>query len=204
VRPVDYDPAMAEFDAYALDCRVHGQIELGEGRLSDQLAHIQELVVRDARLEDLSDGHHVELPELTIDRAELCAVVASEPRGDRSRRLHTWTTRVVVEVGPYLVHGRVHGRAGSTPLGLSLQRQPWVPLTDATVEYHCGADVVVEEMATLLINREVMRSYRAVDELGVAPPTALRWSPQTPAGPGAETPASAGLLPTPPPAKPVE
>jgi hypothetical protein len=194
---------MAEFNAYALDCRVHGQVELVEGRLSDQLAHIEQLLVRDARLEDLTDGHLVELPELTIDRAELCAVVASEPRGDRSRRLHTWQTRVVVEVGPYRVHGRVHGRAGSTPLGLSLQRQPWVPLTDATVEYHCGADVVVEEMATLLINREVMRSYRAVEEAGVVPPTTLRWSPQAPAGPGEET-GAAGLPPTPPPAEPVE
>ena len=177
---------MAEFDAYALDCRVHGRVELGEGRLSDQLAHIQELLVSDARLEDLADGHHVELPELTIDRAELCAVVASEPQGDRSRRLHTWTTRVVVEVGPYRVDGRVHGRAGSTPLGLSLQRQPWVPLTDARVEYHCGADEVVEEMATLLINRELMRSYRAVDEVGVVPPTALRWSPEPPTQAGTD------------------
>ena len=195
---------MVEFNAYALDCRVHGRIDLGDGRLSDQLAHIQEVLVRDARLEDLADGHLVVLPELTIDREELCAVVASEPRGDQSRRLHTWTTRIEAEVGPYRVDGRVHGRAGSTPLGLSLQRQPWVPLTDATVKYHCGSDEVIEEVGTLLVNREVMRSYRAVEEVGVAPPSALRWSPQSPAGPGEETRASAGLPPTPPPVKHVE
>jgi hypothetical protein len=28
---------MIELDAYAVDCRVHGQVEFGEGRLSDQL-----------------------------------------------------------------------------------------------------------------------------------------------------------------------
>jgi hypothetical protein len=195
---------MAEFIAYAVDCRVYGQIELGEGRLSDQLDHIQELLVRDARLEDLVDGHLVALPELTIDRAELCAVVASDPRGDEARRLHTWTIHVLVEVGPYWVDGRVHGRPGSTPLGQNLQRTAWVPLTEATVKYYRGADEVVEEVGTLLVNREVVRSYREVEEVGAVPPWEAERSPQMPAGPGEESRTEGDVGAAPPPSKPVE
>jgi len=174
---------MVEFNAYAGDCRVYGQIELGEGRLSDKLDHSVELLVRDAQLEGLADGHLVALAELTIERDELCAVVASGPRGDTSRRLHTWTTHVEVEVGPYRVDGRVHGRPGATPLGLSLQRLPWVPLTEATVKYQRGGDDVVEVVETLLVNREVMRSYRAIEEAMPVLPWEARRSSETPAGP---------------------
>ncbi|MGD0121647.1 MAG: hypothetical protein ABSC46_03685 [Candidatus Limnocylindrales bacterium] len=203
---------MVEFIAYAADCRVYGQIELGEGRLSDQLDHTQELLVRDAQLEDLADGHVVAVPELVIEREELCAVVASGPRGDMSRRLYTWTTRAIVEVGPYRIEGRVHGRLGSTPLGLGLQRLAWMPLTEATVEYHRGADEVVEEVETLLVNREVMRSYRDVAEVSLVPPWEAQRSPQTPAGaatdssngPGEETRTEGDVGAAPPQSKPIE
>ncbi|HEY5472319.1 MAG TPA: hypothetical protein VIK32_03910, partial [Candidatus Limnocylindrales bacterium] len=114
---------MIEFDAYAADCRVHGQVEVGEGRLSDHLDHAAELLVRDARLEGLADGRMVAMPELTVARDELCAVVASGPRGETARRLHTQTRLVEAEVGPYLVVGRVHGTSTSQPLGVALRRQ---------------------------------------------------------------------------------
>ena len=155
---------MVEFDAYAADCRVHGQVEVGEGRLSDHLDHAAELLVRDARLEGLADGRMVAMPELTVARDELCAVVASGPRGETARRLHTQTRLVEAEVGPYLVVGRVHGTPTSQPLGVALRRQAWVPLTEATVMYRCGGSDVREEMTTLLVNRDRMRSFRAVEQ----------------------------------------
>jgi len=155
---------MIEFDAYAADCRVHGQVEVGEGRLSDHLDHAAELLVRDARLEGLADGRMVAMPELTVARDELCAVVASGPRGETARRLHTQTRLVEAEVGPYLVVGRVHGTPTSQPLGVALRRQAWVPLTEATVMYRCGGSDVREEMTTLLVNRDRMRSFRAVEQ----------------------------------------
>jgi hypothetical protein len=154
---------MVEFDAYAVDCRVYGQVKLGEGRLSDELDRTPKLLIRDARLEDLSDGHVVAMPELTIEREELCAVVASGPRGDPARRLHTRTTRVEVEVGPYRISGAVHGTPASNPLGLVLRRTAWVPVTEATITYRRGADDVSVEVETLLVNRHVMRSFRAVE-----------------------------------------
>ena len=155
---------MVEFDAYAADCRVHGQVEVGEGRLSDHLDHAAELLVRDAQLEGLADGRMVAMPELTVARDELCAVVASGPRGETARRLHTQTRLVEAEVGPYLVVGRVHGTPTSQPLGVALRRQAWVPLTEATVMYRCGGSDVREEMTTLLVNRDRMRSFRAVEQ----------------------------------------
>src|ERR1035437_10148031 len=155
---------MVEIDAYAADCRVHGRVEFGEGRLSDQLNQSPELLIRDARLESVADGHVVAISEITIARDELCAVVVSGPRGDIARRLHTRTRLVEVEVGPYLVVGRAHGTPTSEPLGIALRRQAWVPLTEATVMYRCGGSDVREEMATLLVNRDRMRSFRAVEQ----------------------------------------
>jgi hypothetical protein len=152
---------VVEFDAYAADCRVYGQIELSAGRLSDELDRTRELLIRDARLEDLADGHVVEMPELTIPRDELCAVVANGPRGDPARRLHTRTTRVEVEVGPYRVEGRVHGTSTSDPLGSVLRRAAWVPLTEATITYRRGGDDVTEDVETLLVNRHLMLTFRA-------------------------------------------
>jgi hypothetical protein len=153
---------MVEVDAYAADCRVHGRVEFGEGRLSDQLNQSPELIIRDARLESLVDGHVVARSELTIARNELCAVVASGPRGDIERRLHTRTTRVDVEVGPYVIEGFVHGTPASEPLGMVLRQVAWVPLTEATVMYRCGASDITEEMSAVLVNRQLMRSFKAV------------------------------------------
>lgn len=161
---------MVEFDAYAADCRVFGQFELVEGRLSDQLNRTPELLVRNARLEDLIDGHVVAMPELTVASDELCAVVASGPRGDTGRRLHTVRARVEAEVGPYLVVGWVHGTAAAEPLGSALRRGTWVALTEATVIYRLGADDVRERAETLLVNRHLMRSFRALEEVRVSLP----------------------------------
>lgn len=180
---------MVALDAYAVDCLVHGLVELGEGRLSDQLDCSQELLIRDARLEGLADGHVVSMPELTVERDELCAVVASGLRGDVARRLHTRTTRVQVEVGPYWVEGTVHGTPASEPLGLALRRAAWVPLTEATVAYRRGGDEVSEEVETLLVNRHLLRSFKAVEVAGVD----LPWeAPRVPkaAPPGAIEPTS--------------
>jgi hypothetical protein len=170
---------MVEIDAYAADCRVHGQVELEEGRLSDQLNRAPELLIRDARLEGLDDGHVVGMPEISIARDELCAVVVSGPRGDVARRLHTRTTRVEVEVGPYRVEGWVHGTPASEPLGLVLRQVAWVPLTEATVKYRCGADDVSEEVPTLLVNRLLMRSFRALKEAGLDFPWEAPRAPKT-------------------------
>ena len=154
---------MVEIYAYAADCRLYGNVELGEGRLSDQLNSTQELNLRDARLEDLADGHAVAMPQLTVAHEELCAVIASGPRGDGARRLNTRTARVELEVGPYRVVGRVHGPPTGDPFASVLRRAAWLPLTEATVTYRLGGRDMSDAVATLLVNRHKMHSFRVAD-----------------------------------------
>lgn len=167
---VHYDSAVIELEAYAADCRLFGLVDLGDGRLTEFLNATPELCIRDARLESLADGHVMETPELTVARDELCAVVASGPRGDAARRLRTHATRVVVDLGPYQIVGLVHGTPASDPLGAALRRAAWVPLTDVTVTYRRGLDSVSDDVATLLVNRNVASSFRAVEESSVVLP----------------------------------
>ena len=154
---------MVEIYAYAADCRLYGHVELGEGRWSDQLNTMQELHLRDARLEDLADGHVVAIPALTVAHDELCAVIASGPRGDERRRLNTRTARVEVEVGPYRVVGRVHGPPTGDPFASVLRRAAWLPLTEVTVTYRLGGQDMSDAVVTLLVNRHQMRSFRVAE-----------------------------------------
>ena len=154
---------MVEFYAYAADCRLHGQVELVEARLSDQLNSTGEVLIRDAELEDLADGHVGAMPELTVGHEEICAVVASGPRGDAARRLNTRTAFVEVEVGPYRVLGRVHGPPTADPFASVLRRAAWLPLTDATVTYRRGPDEVTDNVTTLLVNRLLIRTFRVAE-----------------------------------------
>ena len=162
---------MVEFEGYAADCRVYGSVDLGDARLTDLLNATSGVVIRDARLTSLADGHEVAVPEITVTLDELYAAVASGPRGDAARRIRTRVTRVRVELGPYRVEGALHGLPAGDPLGMVLRRPAWVPLTDARVTYGRGPDEVTDEVPTLLINRELASSMRAVEgEAG-----ALRW-----------------------------
>ena len=162
-----YDCAMLALDAYAVDCRLFGRVEAGDGRLTEFLNRAPELSIRDARLESLADGHLVEIPELTVAPDELCAVVAREPRGDAARRLRTHAIRVEVSLGPYRIVGLVHGTPASDPLALALRRAPWVPLTEASVTYRRGLDTVNDDVPTLLINRTLASLFRPVEEARV-------------------------------------
>jgi hypothetical protein len=161
---------MVEFEAYAADCRLSGRVDLGDRRLTDALNATYELCLQAARLESLEDGHVVEIPEVTVGRDELCLVVASGTRGDAARRLHTHTTPVEVDLGPYHVAGAVHGTPASDPLGAVAWRAPWVPLTEVVLTYRQGTELVREEIATLLVNRGLAGSFRAVEEASVALP----------------------------------
>jgi len=161
---------MIELEAYAADCRLFGRLDLGDGRLTDLLNATPELRIRDARLESLADGHVVEAPELAVARHELYAVVASGPRGDAARRLRTHATRVLVDLGPYKIVGLVHGTPASDPLAAALRRAAWVPLTDVSVTYRRGLDSVSDAVDTLLVNRDVAESFRAVEEASVVLP----------------------------------
>jgi hypothetical protein len=172
---------MVEIEAYAADCRVFGKTDAGDGRLTDLLNGARELRIEDVRLKSLSDGHILEMPELTVGWDELYAVVAAGPRGESSRRVRTHVTRVEVALGPYHVEGELHGFPAGDALGMVLRRPTWVPLTNATIAYRREADEATDEVATLIVNRDLASSMRAVPgEAG-----GLRWEAVNPAGGGA-------------------
>jgi hypothetical protein len=189
---------MLDLDAYAADCLVRGTVEVGDGRLSDRLEGVETLLIQAVELEDLGDGHVVSMPQIEVASDELCAIVPHGDRGDIKRRLHTRTTHVKVEVGPYLVDGTVHGTPASEPISASLRRTGWVPVTDATVMYIRQGSEVSDEVDTLLVNRTLIHSMRAADKkpAHIADPSA---QPGATAQPGASAqpaaPAAAGPQP---------
>lgn len=118
---------MIELDAFAADCRLYGEVDLGEGRLTDLLNEVSELRIGNAHLESLVDGHVAQSDELVVSRDELYAVVAIGPRGSAARRLHTHASAVVAELGPYHVTGSIHGTAASNSLAGSSAARPGCP-----------------------------------------------------------------------------
>ena len=161
---------MIALDAYAADCRVTGQVDIGEARMTDVLNSSPELQIQDARLESLNNRRIVELPELTVEYDELCAVVANGSRGDAERRLRTRATRVEVDLGPYHVEGAVHGTPASDPVIASFRRGSWVPLTEVTVTYQAGDDPQTDTVSTLIVNRDLATLFRAIEEKHVLLP----------------------------------
>jgi hypothetical protein len=161
---------MAEIRAYAVDCRVSGQVDVGDRRVTDMLNASPEIRFTDARLEALLDGHALDLPELEVGPEELCAVVASGSRGDPARRVRTVAIRIEVDLGPYHVEGAVHGTPASDPLAAALRRAPWVPLTNATVRYTEAGRHVREVVETLVVNRPLATRFQAMAEEHVALP----------------------------------
>jgi hypothetical protein len=155
---------MIALDAYAADCRVHGQVDIGDARMTDVLNTAPELQIQGARLVSLSNRRIVELPELTVEYDELCAVVAHGSRGDAERRLRTRATRVEVDLGPYHVEGAVHGTPASDPVIASFRRGSWVPLTDVTVTYQAGDDAQTDTISTLVVNRDLATLFRAIED----------------------------------------
>ncbi len=161
---------MTVLDAYAADCRVYGEVDIGQARMTDALNASPMLHIQDARLESLSDRRIVEAPELTVAYDELCAVVANGTRGELERRLRTRMTRVEVDLGPYHIEGAVHGTPASDPVIASFRRANWVPLTDVTVTYSAGEDSQSDKVSTLVVNRDLATLFRAIEEKSVLLP----------------------------------
>jgi hypothetical protein len=152
-----------DFTGFAGDCIINGRFKLDAKRLTDRLNMTQTITLADVTLDGL-DGQRVTTPTFTIERSELCAVVARGPRGRRSLRIATDRRRLQAQIGPYVVLGRYHGPLGATSLRHFAERDPMVPLTDATVAYVGNGILEVIDASTLIINRELTSWYREADE----------------------------------------
>jgi len=139
--------------AWAGDCVVRGVVELGDGRVSDQVNELDVVTFFDATLRALDDGHEVRLDELEVERQELHVISVHGRRGDPGRRLRTVEERVRVELGPFVITGNLHRPPNTTPLGSLGRWQKFVPMTDALLGFRDGGSVPVAE-EVVLVNRE--------------------------------------------------
>jgi hypothetical protein len=80
-------------------------------------------------------------------------VVATGPRGSQKQRVSLETNRIHISVGPYLILGRVHTKAGTEVVTSVLKRDPMIPLTDATIAYEMAGAIVARDLPTIIVNR---------------------------------------------------
>ncbi len=153
--------------AWSGDCVVRGSIDLGDGRLSDQVNDREILTFFDATLEALDDGHRVEIRELEVERRELHLIEVSGRRGDPTRRLRTVAERVALQVGPFTVTGNLHRPPSAQPLAALSRWARFVPVTDATIDVGEGNSEPVRQ-DVLLVNRDRIAASRALASVPMA------------------------------------
>lgn len=149
-----------DFVAYSTSERLSGRIRLDAARLTDMLNGHHEFVLVDALAERLPDGGSMVVPEILLRRHELAVVRAGGPRGDRTLRIPTEKHRLVMRSGRYIVVGRMHSSYGEDPLRALRRREAMIPLTDASVLYRVGADIVEEPAGTIVVNRDLVEWVR--------------------------------------------
>jgi hypothetical protein len=139
--------------AWAGDCQVRGTVDLGEGRLSDQVnGDLDVVTFHDATLSAIDDGHEVHVDRLEVERGELHLIAVDGRRGDPARRLRTVQERLIVELGPFVVTGNLHRPPSAAPFAALTRWHRFVPMTDAVLEIRGGTGT--EARRVLLVNRE--------------------------------------------------
>ncbi len=142
------------FSGYAVDCTIDGEIDLDTDRLKDLLDQEFHLVVLDATLQSLDDGRMVKVPRLELERDDLVAAVALEPRGPTGRRIRTVRHDMIAQVGPYSVTGDLHDRPGVPPMSTFHTARPLVSFTKATITFMRAGRTERRRVDTLLVNRD--------------------------------------------------
>jgi hypothetical protein len=162
--------------AWAGDCKVRGEVDLDERRLSDQVNEGELLTFFGATLESLDDGHQLAMEELEVERRELHLIEIAGHEGDPGRRTRTIEDPVRLEIGPFRITGSLHRHPAAQPLAALTRRQRFVPVTDAVIELTDGSRASVKH-DVLLVNRELVRNHEplsqvpawADDPVGVVP-----------------------------------
>ncbi len=163
------DEMQVPFAAYADDCTVFAHLTFKADRLSDYLAQTNELEVTDAAFRALEDGRVVEVGNAELLRGDLCAIVASGPRGRPELRLWTRQYPVRVRVGPYDVTGYLHAPPTVDPINVA-SRKPIVALTGSVVEYELGGRPTYEPAEVILLNRLKIESIQSVPASEIGAP----------------------------------
>ena len=153
-----------DFMAFADDYTAQGEILLRDERLADQLALAHEVRVDGATVRALEDGRQYDLAFAVIGLDELCAVVATGPRGNADLRHRTRAYPMRAEVGPYSVVGYLHAKPTADPL-IAMQRRAIIALSPARLAFVRGSERIEKSHdALLLVSAKVGIVESASDE----------------------------------------
>ena len=167
------DDVREQLVAWAEDCRLEGEVDLGDGRLSDVVNDLDILVFSAATVVAIDDGHTLELDELEVARRDLSLIEVAGRRGDPLRRLRTIPEHVRLEVGPFTVTGNLHRAPSAHPLNALTRWSRFLPVTEAYVEIDGSASVPAAH-EVVLVNRDRIGTYHVLLD---APPM---WVPAPP------------------------
>jgi hypothetical protein len=158
------------FIGYAVGRRLIGYVECESERLTDLLNRSESIILREAFVENFADETIVNLGDGEVDRAILYAVEATGGRGEGARRIHTVRHRMQVQLGPYSALGLLHAAPGQMPLSHLATRSPMIPLSDATLGYENRGQLVMRDVGTLIVNRDLVDWVRASEDEATAFP----------------------------------
>jgi hypothetical protein len=155
---------MIDFLAYDIaDHVVHARIEFQGDRLIDLLAGSTTVAAQGIRSRSLATSQVTLAHGGVIDLTRIAVVVATGPRGSDLKRIETIVAPVTVHAGPFVIHGYLHAPPHESPVGFS-QHRPWLPLTEAVIEYTFRWQLVRERHDALLVNQVHAKAVVLVDE----------------------------------------
>ena len=168
-----------EFQGFAGDCTIAGRITMFGERLTDFLNGQERFLLHHVECESLEDGHKVPVDSISLERDDLLAIVGTGPRGSEKQRVRRDMQRMQLSLGPYIILGRLHVKPGLDPMKSVLQREPMIPLTNATIAYSVAGAIVVRDLGTLIVNRlQVDWITATAEEASIFPDATVR-SPYT-------------------------
>src|SRR6185437_5924775 len=118
------------------------------------------LVLRQPGAADATDQPEIDFVAYSTSERLSGRVRVGGPRGDRGLRIPTAKHRLVLRSGRYLIAGRLHSNHGEDPLAALRRREPMVPLTDASIMFRVGTDIVEEPAGTIVVNRDLVEWVR--------------------------------------------
>jgi hypothetical protein len=164
-----------EFQGFAGDCTISGRITMFGERLTDFLNGQERFHLHKVEFQSLDDGHTVALDSISVERLDLLAVVGTGPRGSEKQRVPLEPTRLQLAIGPYVILGRLHVKAGQDPMASVLQREPMIPLTSATIAYSVAGEVMARDIGTVIVNRLLVDWISpSADEASIFPEATVR------------------------------
>ncbi len=149
------------FIGYALRRRYIGYVECEGERLTDLLNRSESVVIREAFVESFEDDTVTNMGDGEVERSILYAVESSGGRGEGARRIHTVRHRLQVQLGPYTALGLLHALPGQMPLPYLHSRGPMIPLSDVTLGFTNRGAMILKDVDTLIVNRDMLDWVRA-------------------------------------------